>query len=65
MTYLPTTVGSGPVSATIDNTVADQGLAPYPNSANQSGQTYTENLLATQLNILNVGTTPPSNAETT
>ena len=34
MTFLPSTVGSEPVSATIDNTVADAGLAPFPNSPN-------------------------------
>lgn len=53
-------------SPTISTMVFDFGRINFPHSPNYSiGVTGTQNYIANKLNILNVGTTPPSNAGTT
>jgi hypothetical protein len=60
MTYIPTSSGSGNVTATIDNTVANFGAVNFPASPNfATGDSSTETFEITALNVLNTGTVVP------
>ena len=65
MTFIPTSVGSGNVTATTDNTVSNFGAKNFPNSPNTDGDSSTETFEITALNVLNLSTSVPSNAGTT
>lgn len=59
--WTPTPTGNGEVSANVENTRANFGLAPSLNSSpNTDGVSGTQAYLASALNILNVGTEPPT-----
>jgi hypothetical protein len=59
MTYIPTSVGSGNVTATVDNAVSNFGAVNFPRSPNFStGDSSTETYEITSLNVLNLATQP-------